>query len=592
MSGLVAVASRRPNDPGMRSEVDGLAAAYARLRGEEPLTRVESARGVAVALGGPASKPLLETGPGGWFVLNGSVVVGGPILARSLEDLDGQFGLVRYQESADRWEAACDPFGMHALYVAERGDRVYTSTSVLALAAHLAAPPDRTGVLTFLRAGIQFGARTQWEGITQLEPGAYVRVGPDGLERGSYWRPRRDPAVTAMPFDRAVDHVVDVATNAFGALQDSDGPVWTDLTGGYDTRLLNVLLERAGVPFRCNVRDEERLDVRFADRLGAVTGWKVTHLGLPGEWSELLPIAVPTALAWGDGNLEVLELAWVLWAHQRLGPPPATLVSAGGGEHLQYAAWKSEFLRAGRSNRVHLGDFVDMRMLKPTPNHLFAHDPTPEVRDDLCRRLGAWIEPHADELNTTQLDVAYAYRSTGHFGAYHSADFAHAQATLPFYLKDVFTTAFSTDHRHRQNHRLMRHALQRVNPRAAAVTTTKGGPAQPWRAGNVLRFAPYYGNLARKAVNKVTQKLGVPILPTVAHFDPAPLAGRRALLRSLGEGRLPRSDDLRSASLFDGRALQEFLDRAAQAERVDIVMLGRILTVELALRAVGAVVRD
>ena len=200
-----------------------------------------------------------------------------------------------------------------------------------------------------------------------------------------------------------------------------------------------------------------------------------------------------------------------------------------------------------------------------------------------------WIEPYADELNTTQLDLVFAYRSTGHFGAYHSADYAHVQARLPFYLRDVFTSVFSTNHRYRENHRLMRHAIERVHPRAAAVTTTKGGPAQPWRITNVHRFAPYYGTLARKAVNKVSQKAGVPILPTVAHFDPAPLAGRRAVLRSLGQGRPPRVEDLRCSALFDGRALQEFLDRAAQDERFNSVMLGRILTVELALRAVGNV---
>jgi hypothetical protein len=588
MSGFVAVASLHADDPGLAADVDGLAASYVRVRGEPERRRVASPRGEAVAFGTEGLEPVSETSAAGWAVLNGSVVPNGPLPERPLDRLDGQFALLRHRQDGDQVEIAADPFGMHALFAAERDGRVYASTSALALAAHLGARPDPVGVLTFLRAGIQFGARTQWQGVERLEPGAFLRVGPPGVERGRYWRPERDPAVTGLAFDRAVDHVVDAATSSFAVLRSGGGPAWTDLTGGYDTRLLNVLLERAGVAFRCNVRDEERLDEAFADRLARVVRWELTHLGLPSDWPDVLPPAVPTAVAWGDGNLEALELSWVLWAHQRLGPSPSTLLSAGGGEHFQYAAWKSEFLRAGRSNRAHLGDFVDMRLLKPTPNGLFAHDPTPDVREDLIARLGAWIEPYGDELNTTQLDIAYAYRSTGHFGAYHSADFAYLQARLPFYLKDVFTAAFSTDHRHRQNHRLMRHALERVNPRAAAVTTTKGGPAQPWRPGNVHRFAPYYGNLARKAVNKVSQKMGVPILPTVAHFDPAPLAGRRALLGSLGGEEIPQVEDLRSAALFDGQALQEFLDQAREAPKFDIVMLGRILTVELAMRAVGA----
>ena len=136
----------------------------------------------------------------------------------------------------------------------------------------------------------------------------------------------------------------------------------------------------------------------------------------------------------------------------------------------------------------------------------------------------------------------------------------------------------------------MRHLIERLHPGAAAVTTTRGGPAEPWRASNLYRFAPYYASLARKAVSKVSQKVGVPILPAVVRFDPAPLQGRRALLRSLGEGRMPAAEDFRSASLFPRDALQTLLRDAAELPRMDIVVLGRVVSIELALRAVGATV--
>jgi hypothetical protein len=192
------------------------------------------------------------------------------------------------------------------------------------------------------------------------------------------------------------------------------------------------------------------------------------------------------------------------------------------------------------------------------------------------------------ELNTAQLDVAFAYKSTGHFGAYRSADDGFVAAELPFYWRPVFVTAFSTNFRYRNNHRLMRHMIERLDPRAAAVTTTKGGTAQPWRITNVYRFLPYYGTLARKAVNKLSGKVGVPILPTVAHFDPANLAARRAVLEALGDGRRLRYDDLRSGPLFDGKNMEGFLRRAGEEPSIDGLLLGRILTVEMALRAADA----
>jgi hypothetical protein len=297
---------------------------------------------------------------------------------------------------------------------------------------------------------------------------------------------------------------------------------------------------------------------------------------------------LPAALAWGDGALEVLELSWVLWSHRLLGETHPSLISAGGGEHFQYAAWKSEFLSAGRRTTPNLENFFDMRMLKAMDTSVFATDPTGDVRADAIGRISSWLEPYRSELDTTQLDIAYAYKSTGHFGAYRSADEGFVTARLPFYWKAPFASAFSTNFRFRNNHRLMRHMIERLDPRAAAVTTTKGGTAQAWRVTNVYRFLPYYGTLARKAINKIGGKVGVRILPTVAHFDPAALPARRTVLEELGEGRRLRYQDLRSGPLFDGGRMDEFLRRAAEEPSVDTGLLGRIITVEMALRAADA----
>src|SRR5438874_1842738 len=160
MSGLVAVASRQASDPGVRSDVEGLADAYVRLRDEPRLTRMASPLGEVVTFGQPGSGPVTETEAHAWAVLNGAVRSEGSLPALPLADLDGQFALVRHPGQHGPLEIATDPFGMHALSVAERGGRVFASTSGLALAAHLGAPPDRLGMLTFLRTGIQFGART------------------------------------------------------------------------------------------------------------------------------------------------------------------------------------------------------------------------------------------------------------------------------------------------------------------------------------------------------------------------------------------------------------------------------------------------
>jgi hypothetical protein len=220
---------------------------------------------------------------------------------------------------------------------------------------------------------------------------------------------------------------------------------------------------------------------------------------------------------------------------------------------------------------------------------LFAADPTQAVRDDFEKRMSSWAEPYADEPNTTQLDVMYAYKMTGHFGAYLSADGGFLDSELPFYFKPIFGAAFSSQQDHRDSHKLMRHMMWRLDPRLASISTTTGGPAVPWRPRNLHRFAPYYGQIAVKAMNKISQRaLGRPLVRGGAQDFYCDAAARRAVLRSVAGGGELQAADLRSASLFDPRELDDLLRRASEPGFEETAILGRVLTVELALRALDA----
>jgi hypothetical protein len=507
-----------------------------------------------------------------------------------MSDLDGHFGIVAYDHSKSTVTAASDPFAMQSMYVAERDGRTYVSSSALTLAKHLRAQPDMLALCAFLRAGYHFGTMTNWAGIDRLNPGTCITFTSEGSSRRIYWRPAIDRRVARLDLDAAIDHCIDVSVDTYRRHLAGESRAWSDLTGGYDSRLLNLLLRKAGVDFDTTTRDTPDVrDVELAERIARLAGWHWLHTSLPPDWDEALPRWLDKAVAWGEANLEVLQLSRVLWAHEQLSRRHHVLLSAGGGEHFQYAAWKSEFLDAGKSSRVKWDNWAVMRLLKPVNVSVLANDPSAEVQRNFVDRMKAWVEPYAAELNTTQLDILFAYKMTGHCGAYGSADGAHLHAGYPIYLKPIFEAVFSTNFRIRNQHRLQRSMIERLDPRLAAVQTTRGGPAQRPRVGNMHKFAPYYLVLGRKGINKVSQKaLGRTLLAPAPGIFPWEHTATNNVLDHLGREQPFEYANMRSAPLFDPSALDDFLERARDPDFTETDLLGRIITVELAMRAAGA----
>jgi asparagine synthase (glutamine-hydrolysing) len=590
MRGLIAIVAVEPGARVEEREVEALATAYESLRGPGEREGASAHnRAHAIVLGRKEESSAVTRSGASWAAVAGRAY-GGHLPAAPLEDLDGQFALVVHDAEHERTTVATDPFGLQSLYTARRDGRLYVATSCLALAKHLGSTPDRFGLEVFLRAGYHFGTRTSWEGIERLEPGACIAAGPDGASQSRYWQPAVDREVRSLGFKETVAHCLETADETYGRYFADRADTWIDLTGGYDTRLLALQLAAEGVPFTANTRgDADGGDRALAHDLAGAAGWELLDLTTRPSWDLQLPEMLSVALAWGDGNLEVLELSWVLWAHAELARRQRSLLIAGGGEHYRGFAWRQEFLAAGKSDRVKMDNWLDMRLLHPMNTGLFAADPTKAVRDDFETRMSAWAEPYAGEPNTTQLDIMYAYKVTGHFGTYLSADGAFLDSELPFYFKPIFSAAFSSPHDHRDNHRLMRHMMWHLDPRLASISTTTGGPAVPWRARNLHRFAPYYAQLAQKALNKVSQRMiGRRLLPSGPQDFYCDAAARRAAMSFVaGRGELS-AGKMRSASLFDASSLDDLLRRAAAPGFEETTILGRVLTVELALRALDA----
>ncbi|HEV7562054.1 MAG TPA: hypothetical protein VGO24_01000 [Solirubrobacterales bacterium] len=587
MADLLAIISRDRSQP---VSVDELAADHESLRGastaSETATATEWAAVRVVDRPQPAAVGIARAGDG-WTAWAGPLADRAQAGHAPLAALEGQFALVRLEGDGETLRVASDPFGIKPFYMVEAGELTYFSTSALVLAKHLRLSPSRSGMEAFLRVGNQYGRRTPWEGMTRLQPGEEIRFTPAGRESGVYWRPAIDPAVRALDFEASAEICAERGAAAIGARYRDSYP-WLDLTGGFDTRMLSLLAQRGGLRFMTNtIGDEGSEDAVLARQIAATAGWPWTRFDLPEDWAEVLPSRLEESVAWSDCNLDAVALTAVMQGHRDKAATESLLLNGGGGEHYRDFPWSHELLAAGRSSDYNFERFVHWRLLGPLDLSVFRQDPTRAAAATLREELEHRAEPFAELPNTFQGDVVYAYKSTGHFGAYQAAADAWIHMELPFYLKAVWTTTTSTSPRHRNFHRLMREMMRRLDPTIAAIQTETGGPAEPLGVRNLYRFAPYPWRRGKRFAARVRGKIF-----KAESADPAAsereLSAARLVATLRQAGRLdPRR--MRSAAIYDTERLEAVLAAAVAAPAtVDWGLVGRVITAELALEAVDA----
>jgi hypothetical protein len=587
MAGIVAIVAHDRRVPVAHADIESLASTYESLRGSGPRERASAGEWAqAIVIGASHDdRAAIERRGDSWVAQIGLVIHEGEVVGAPLDVIEGHFGLISYDAETETLIVATDPRAFQPIYVAGVGARTYVSDSALVLAKHLRLQPSRLGILTFIRTGYHFGTLTNWEGVARLDPGACIEFGRQRRDHRFYWRTEPDRDVAAMGLDDAVDRCNETALRAVKDWVRPSGEVWADLTGGFDSRLLCLLLDKAGVPFEANTRGDYTDDRRIAGMIANKAGWPWRDVTVPENWDDLLSNTLRRAVTWSDAHLDPFELAWVLWAHSQLSQTHPRVLYAGGGEHLRAYCWRQEFPLAGKTSRVNWNNWMDLRLIHPINLSVFADDPTPEVRADMLRRMKKWDEPYTDELNTTRLDLLFSYKMTGHFAIYRSADAAVIRADVPLYSKAMYRTAISVSPRYRRNHRLVRHMIGRLDRRIASVETDSGGPAEPWRVSNVHRFLPYYTQVARRGANKLGQKfIGRRVLPAFENWSwwSPPRARARVIDDHLGE--LPE----RWGSLLDRQALDDLLRRAPRDDFADSGLLGRIAAVEISLQLADA----
>jgi len=519
--------------------------------------------------------------------------------ASVLSGVDGVFGLVVYDGRRRELIVVSDPFGFAGLYYTRIGERTYAGTSALALARLRDVSLNEFAARGFLATGCLFGANTLFNEVHRILPGRVVTLGSERPREKVYWRMSPDRSIGRLPFDEAVDLGVEKLERVFSRALGAESRVWIDLTGGFDTRLLAMVVDRIGHPFRANcVGTASGVDPRIAEEISRRMDWEYERIDFPEDWAEERLSWLPQALGAGDGQLDALHLANVLWTHQRKVPAAGaafrTLLNGLGGELWRGAFWRQEFRSLGRRREVNYDRILDFRVMNPIDPRIWrTSGRLPWLRKKLIAEFEAVGNLYPDDLNVVKLDAIFAFKMIGHTGAYMSASLPLLRGLAPLFMKESIRAAISIDYRWRNHSQLVRGMLEKHRPALAALRTSWGGPATRIRLRCAHRFLPYGAFWARRLVQRVGRKaIGHPIWPEPpVEFFPT-FRWRQAALRHADREGLLLPEKMRAGMLFEEEGLQALRNRAERETFGEDALLGRILTLEMAMREAAATLRS
>jgi hypothetical protein len=512
---------------------------------------------------------------------------------KAFQSLDGPFALVIYNKPADRLAIVSDPLGLVSIFHTRRGSRIYVATSALAAAKVVQATPSEYGAHLFLNTGSVYGKSTLWQTVERLSAGTVLEITPAGATESVYWSPTVQDQIARLSLSETVDYAHDLLSRLIKRHLEREEKTWADLTAGFDSRLVTMMLHHCGLSFKaCCQGPIASPDVRISSHIARELGWDYKHNKLPDNWGRERYEKLSRALGKGDGHTDVFKLSSVLWDQDQRALEYGASIWGSGGEVWRGTIWKQEFWNVGRTTTVNYDRLVDYRMMTSVPYPILSDASRIKwIREELKSHLKSVGDRYADMPNTVKLDCIFVFKITGNTGCNVSAVMGQQRAIAPLAFKDSVTGAISIHFKWRSHSRLVRLLLEKVNPVLAGFQTTDGGPASPMRVTNWRKFTPYWRGVGRQLVRKTSRAfLGRSLLSeSPDEFATYPLSRwRQETLNCLRQDHILDHAHMHSGRLYNAEPLANFLEQAYSEQFSQEIFLSRIVTLEMALRSVGA----
>ena len=477
-------------------------------------------------------------------------------LARRLQ---GLFALLIVDQRTRQAHVITDRCGSLHVYWRQLADGVAVCTSSAVLAKLGDAQLDPVGVHEFIATGIIYEDRSLWQGIRKIGPATVRTVDPAGTKQQRYWD---FTAVESerLNLDDAAEQTHHGLVEVLKALPETGEPLISDLTGGYDSRLLLTGLLDAQRPFHTTVSGSaDHPDVTVAARIAAELKLQHQNISAPP-----LPTAeeFDAAVHMTDGEFDAFDFARILHIHRRLATGHAMSLNGSFGELARGYWW--ELLWPKLANRQPL----DVAMVAKKRFAAIGYDCSifaPATRLDLAAHMaavaGRAIQPIAGYPNTAQMDCAYySLRMQRWQGRIASSTNQLWPAFSPIGFSQVLDPILAAKASARFRSLFVRATFARFTPRLASIPLEHGYPPMPANPLNLWRFSPLLGHYGGKVWGKLAPRLGFKSTPVVDQEQARQFnTAADQFMRDSGIGVWLESPQLLNTGLFQPDALRKYL---------------------------------
>lgn len=471
---------------------------------------------------------------------------------------------------------------LHVFYrTTPDGYAVCTSSAALANTS----PLDPLAVHEFIATGVIYEDRTLYKEVRKLPPATIATFSSGELSFECYWNSSEIQAESIACID-AADAVHASLTRVLGALPESKQPLVSDLTGGYDSRLLLTGLLKAGARFETTVSGtENHPDVvvakQIAQQLGICHGHVVSEEQLDGD-------AFLSAVRITDGEYDAFDYARILLIHRDLSTRYAMSLNGSFGELARGYWWELLWPRLGKRVPLDLSMIARKRFAAaPYDRSIFVGEADIPLAEHMAEVLKRAESSAKDLPNTTQLDWAYyTLRMQRWQGRIASSTNQIWRSISPISFSEVLDPILATKASGRFGSLLARTIFERHAPQLAAIPLEHGYPPCRITPLNIWKFAPLANYYAKKVREKLTQRIGNHAKPTKQ--SPGPLPSLREsnarLFAECGLDEWLAEPLLMETGLFDANRLRTMLNPNRRISGTAIEQWRRLVTLEALLR--------